>query len=165
MTVDTLTLQAVPDSVPQARRFIRRCVHALGADGACDDAETLVSELATNAVLHAKTDYTITISRTNGTILVRVFDLNSVLPRRRRYGPDSTTGRGILLVADLSTRWGVEAEGSGKVIWFELSVNGTPAGSDPLDDIDIDIDVDELLAAFDEPTDLGSAAPPQARAA
>lgn len=163
MTVESLTFAAVPDSVPQARRFIRRSVQALGAPAAGDDAETLVSELATNAVLHAKTDYTITISRTNGTILVRVFDMNSVLPRERHYGPDSTTGRGILLIARLATRWGVEPEGSGKAVWFELDVDGPHALPDHADDSGVD--VDELLAAFDDPAQPGSAAPPQARAA
>ena len=163
MTVDTLTLPAVPASVGQARLFIRRCVHALGADGVCDDAEALVSELATNVVLHAKTDYTVTITRTNGTIRVRVSDLNSVLPRQRHYGPESTTGRGILLVTQLSTHWGVEPQSPGKVVWFELSVDGPHATAADLDD---DIDVDALLAAFDDSTESGpSGSSPLDRAA
>ena len=162
MTVETLTLPAVPDSVPQARRFIRECAVAFGADGACDDAETLVSELATNVVLHAKTDFTVTMSRTDATIRVRVFDLSSLLPRQRHYGPDSTTGRGILLVARLSLRWGVEPEGTGKAVWFELDVDGT---SPLADDVDDGMDIDALLDGFDDPMDSGLAGTPQARAA
>jgi anti-sigma regulatory factor (Ser/Thr protein kinase) len=148
VTVNTLTLMAVAESVPQARRFVRQSVLALGADQACDDAESLVSELATNAVLHARTDYTITVSRTNGTIKVWVRDLSSMLPRARHYGTDSTTGRGMRLVASLALDWGVEADGAGKAIWFELDADGAHSVGDEWDIVDVD--PDQLLAAFDD---------------
>lgn len=151
MTVDSRTLPAAADSVPKARRFVRERVLALGAHGACDDAETLVSELATNAVLHAKTDYTITISRTGDTIRVRVFDLSTVLPRERHYGPDSTTGRGIRLIASLATDWGVEPEGAGKAVWFELPVDGTNPNTLRADTADLD--VEQLLGVYDDVDD------------
>ena len=164
MTADTLTLPAAADSVPQARRFIRQQLVALGADGACDDAETLISELATNAVLHAKTEYTIRVARTDGRVRIRVHDLSSVLPRERHYGPDSTTGRGIRLVATLAVNWGVESEGTGKAIWFELAVDGGHLVSPDWDD---DVDIDALLDTYDEePTELAEPGPQaQARAA
>ena len=163
MTADTLTLSAVAESVPRARRFVRQRIIDLGAGGASDDAETLVSELATNAVLHARTDYTITVSRTNGTIRVRVFDLSTVLPRERHYGPDSTTGRGIRLIASLALHWGVEPEGGGKAVWFELGIDGGRSAARDWDDAEID--VDQLLATFDDVTDYGADPAVQARAA
>ena len=161
MTTDTLTLPAAADSVPKARRFIRQQLVALGADGACDDAETLVSELATNAVLHAKTEYTLRVARTEDTVRIRVHDLSSVLPRERHYGHDSTTGRGIRLVATLAVAWGVEAEGTGKAIWFDLAADGRQVASAGWDD---DVDIEALLNAYnDEAAESGSR--PQARAA
>jgi hypothetical protein len=38
----------------------------------------------------------------------------------RRPGPDTVTGRGLLLVDALTDRWGAERTGDGKVVWFEL---------------------------------------------
>jgi anti-sigma regulatory factor (Ser/Thr protein kinase) len=149
VTGDTLTLPAVASSVPEARRFVRDALHALAAAGACDDAETLVSELATNAVLHARTEYTITVARTDGTVRVRVHDMSAVLPRQRTYGADSTTGRGIRLIASIAQDWGVEAEGEGKAVWFELPVEGRHAAIPSWDD---EIDVEALLDSFDDDT-------------
>lgn len=157
MTADSLTLTAVAESVPKARRFVRQCILDLGADGASDDAETLVSELATNAVLHARTDYTISVSRSDATVRVRVFDMSSVLPRERHYGPDSTTGRGIRLIASIALHWGVEPEADGKAVWFELGIDG--ARSDAQDWDEAEIDVDQLLAGYDDDVAGAGAAP------
>ena len=148
MPTDVVTLPAVAESVPDARRFIRRCLIEFDAEGAVDDAETLVSELATNAVLHAKTDFTIAVSRTNGTIHVRVHDLSAVLPRERHYGPDATTGRGIRLIAALALLWGVEPEGQGKAVWFELDAGGSSALTPGWDDATVDVDA--LLDSYDD---------------
>ena len=145
MSADSLTLPAQAESVSKARRFVRQRLLELGAPAAIDDAETLVSELATNAVLHARTDYTIAVSRTNGTIRVRVHDLSAVLPRQRHYGPDSTTGRGIRLVTALAVDWGVDPEHPGKAIWFDLAADGS-AGAISWDDVEIDA----LLDSFDD---------------
>jgi anti-sigma regulatory factor (Ser/Thr protein kinase) len=132
--------------VPEARRFVRDTLNALGAAGACDDAETLVSELATNAVLHAKTEFTIHVTRTDGTVRIRVHDLSTVLPRQRSYGLDSTTGRGIRLIMALAADWGVDRQGAGKAVWFELPADGASAdnGSD-----DSRTDVETLLTRYD----------------
>jgi anti-sigma regulatory factor (Ser/Thr protein kinase) len=60
VTTSQLTFPAEVSSVPAARRFARDSLIALGAAGACDDAEMLVCERATNAVLHARTSFTVT---------------------------------------------------------------------------------------------------------
>jgi anti-sigma regulatory factor (Ser/Thr protein kinase) len=145
VSADSLTLPAQAESVSKARRFVRQRLLELGAPAATDDAETLVSELATNAVLHARTEYTIEVSRTNGMIRVRVHDLSAVLPRQRHYGADSTTGRGIRLVTALAVDWGVDPEDPGKAIWFDLAVDGS-AEAISWDDFEIDA----LLDAFDD---------------
>lgn len=115
------------DSVPSARRFLRAALISLGAEGACDDAETLVAELATNVVLHARTEFSVDVARNGDAVRVLVRDLSPVLPRKRDYGLDATTGRGMRLVESLSTDWGVERVGGGKAVWFDLPVDGNPS--------------------------------------
>jgi anti-sigma regulatory factor (Ser/Thr protein kinase) len=141
-----VTLPAVTDSVRAARRFVSGALMDLDATGACDDAVTLVSELATNAVIHARTPYKIVVSRDGDTVRVGVHDLSAVVPRRRAYGLDATTGRGLRLIATISSDWGIDAETGGKVVWFELPCDGGPEVAAWY----ADVDVDALLDAFDD---------------
>jgi anti-sigma regulatory factor (Ser/Thr protein kinase) len=139
---ERLTLPALTESVPAARRFVMEALTGLDAAGACDDVVMLVSELATNAVIHARTPYTIVLSREGNTVRVGVHDLSAVIPRRRAYGLDATTGRGLRLVASISSAWGIEVENGGKVVWFEVRCDEerTP--------LVWYADVDALLSAF-----------------
>jgi anti-sigma regulatory factor (Ser/Thr protein kinase) len=141
-----VTLPAVTDSVSAARRFVRDALTDLDAAGACDDTVTLVCELATNAVIHARTPYTIAVSRQGNTVRVGVHDLSAVIPRRRSYGVDATTGRGLRLVATLASSWGIDAETAGKVVWFEVPCEGSQDAASWY----ADGDLEALLAAFDD---------------
>jgi anti-sigma regulatory factor (Ser/Thr protein kinase) len=143
----TLTLAPETDSVPRARRFVVETLTQIDAPGACDDAVALVSELATNAVIHARTPYTIVVSSSEGdTIRVGVHDFSAVIPRRRGYGLDATTGRGLRLVATIASTWGIEAQPDGKVVWFEVRREG----SRDVPSWYADVDLDALLDAFDD---------------
>ncbi len=113
---------------------------------ACDDVVTLVSELATNAVIHARTPYTIAVSHEGDTVRVWVHDLSAVIPRRRAYGLDATTGRGLRLVATLASSRGVDPETEGKVVWFEVPWEGSQDAAAWY----VEVDVDALLPAFDD---------------
>src|SRR3954449_5788036 len=145
--VATLTLPASTQSVPAARRFVTDALTDLGAAGTCDDAVALACELATNAVIHARTSYTIAVSRDGDAVRVGVHDRSTVIPRRRSYGLDATTGRGLRLVASMSSDWGIEAESGGKVVWFELPC----AGGDPTPpEWYADVDAEALLSTFNE---------------
>lgn len=141
-----LTLLAVTESVPAARRFVVDALTDLDAASVSDDVVALVSELATNAVIHARTPYTIVVSRDGNTVRVGVHDLSAATPRRRTYGLDATTGRGMRLVASISSDWGVEVEDGGKVVWFEVQCDG----GDPPVEWYADVDIDALLSAFDD---------------
>jgi anti-sigma regulatory factor (Ser/Thr protein kinase) len=87
----------------------------------------VVSELATNAVRHAGTVFEMTIEHVDGVVDLRVFDADSRLPMLAGTDDDATSGRGMQIVAAVSTEWGAgteERDGiSGKVVWarFELS--------------------------------------------
>ena len=51
---------------------------------------------------------------------MEVVDGSAMSPRTRRFSVESTTGRGLGLVEELSTRWGVEKRPDGKTVWFEV---------------------------------------------
>ena len=147
-----LTLPAEPASVPAARRFVREQLAELDAVAANDDAETLISELATNAVLHARTPFTLEVSREGQIVRVCVLDLSPRQPRTRDYGTYSTTGRGMRLVASIASDWGVQRQSPGKSVWFELSVAGGGSVAAWEDD---EMDVDALLARFGDDSEPG----------
>ena len=153
MRTPSVTLPADAVSVPAARRFVRDRLVDLGAVGACDDAEALVSELATNAVLHARTPFTVEVSRQGETVRVRVLDASPSPPRVRDYGTDATTGRGMRLVAAMSSDWGSESQSGGKGVWFELPAAGSTASVDGWHE---DPDVESLFASFGDVGPPGS---------
>jgi len=77
------------------------------------------SELATNAVLHARGSLRVTLERTGpGEVRLEVTDGSSRLPLQRRHSQLAGTGRGLQLVGALAEEWGVEVlAGRGKVVW------------------------------------------------
>ncbi len=110
---------ADPLSLAPARRFVQREL------AGCDpelvaDAVMAASELATNAVVHARTDFSVTVECTPDCLRVTVSDAGPGLPELRPTGPLAETGRGLLLVNALATRWGVENAPRGKVVWAEF---------------------------------------------
>ena len=95
-------------------------MHEWGCAEAVADAELLVSELVTNAVLHARSGARVDIEHVGTTVRVAVCDDSPALPRVRHYGPEAVTGRGMLLVQRIADRWGVEPCDDGKCVWFEF---------------------------------------------
>jgi len=80
-----------------------------------------VSELVTNAVLHARSSAEVTMRLGKGELWVGVSDESTGAAARKRYGPDAGTGRGLLLVERIATAWGTEPSGAGKLVWFQLA--------------------------------------------
>jgi anti-sigma regulatory factor (Ser/Thr protein kinase) len=117
--VAELELPPEPASVARARSFVHDAAAARSTQVG-NQLELLASELATNAVLHAKTPFIVRVGRSDGTIRLEVEDASSTLPRRKRYGPTAPVGRGLLLVERIANRWGVRAESAGKVVWAEI---------------------------------------------
>ena len=119
-----------PSSVPGARQFVADSLSAL-EPGLGETAALLVSELATNAVVHASSDFAVTVvyPTSSGRVRVEVVDGVPGQPMPLRPPPTAPHGRGLLLVSSLAQKWGVEGAGrrAGKTIWFEL----TPAASAP----------------------------------
>lgn len=129
-----LTLPGVPGSVPVARRFVQSALTAVHEDDLVWTASLLVTELVTNAALHARTEITIAVTAGGaGSVRLEVRDGSGRLPRSREYGVDATTGRRLRLIADLAARRGIEPVGGGKTVWVELDRPDTGSLSDASD--------------------------------
>jgi anti-sigma regulatory factor (Ser/Thr protein kinase) len=116
---DCLNLEPVSSSAAVARQWLSREL-ADCPDELVEDAALLLSELVTNAVLHAQTQVQVSVGSTGGRVRVEVTDSSPVLPTAKGYGTDAATGRGLQLVEALAERWGIAAVPGGKVVWFEV---------------------------------------------
>ena len=101
-----------------ARSFVRRALDDSGVSA--DLAVLLISELATNAVLHARTDFVVSVRIEDRRVRVEVQDANERPPVIGHTPPEATSGRGLHLVQSLSSSWGVEGRPEGKIVWFEV---------------------------------------------
>ncbi|HRE00156.1 MAG TPA: ATP-binding protein [Ilumatobacteraceae bacterium] len=115
--------------VAAARRFVRDTLQGEGQDAACDAAVLMVSELATNVVLHAGTSFEIVLDVSNGLIRVEIHDGMAVSHAFRDLienpptvvEPVAAGGRGIMLIGLTALRFGLQDNGpEGKAVWFEL---------------------------------------------
>jgi anti-sigma regulatory factor (Ser/Thr protein kinase) len=109
-----------PSSARRARRHVVEVLERAGLPGHADVAALLVSELVTNALLHARSAVTLRVDTGPTTVRVEVADASPRQLNRRRYSPESSTGRGLLLLEELASRWGVDPRTGGKAVWFEL---------------------------------------------
>ncbi|KWX05466.1 hypothetical protein TH66_01865 [Carbonactinospora thermoautotrophica] len=116
------TLPAVPGSVRQARQLTGEVVECLGLPRSVrDNVQLLTSELVTNAVLHGEGPVRIELV-IDSAIICRVADGLPTLPRLRNATLDDETGRGLLLLEELTDDWGSERTAEGKVVWFRLDL-------------------------------------------
>jgi len=106
--------------VRSARDLTTRALLDWGCPQPIGPATLIVSELVNNAILHARTDLTVSVARWGDLVRLAVHDATPERPVRR-HEPTQVTGRGMLLVAALSQSWGVlPTSGGGKVVWAVL---------------------------------------------
>ena len=115
-------LPAQATSASEARGLVRRLLVEAGRDDLGEPAALLVSEVVTNALLHAGTPVDLRLSYEHGSLLAQVGDGTPHLPSMRRYGSTSGTGRGLRLLDQMADEWGVTTRAGGKTVWFRLSV-------------------------------------------
>ncbi|HEX2038732.1 MAG TPA: PAS domain S-box protein [Acidimicrobiales bacterium] len=114
-----VALPPVRESARAARRLLREIVHDVGRDDWLDCAELALSEVVTNATLHAHTEIEVLVDVSPEVLCVQVRDHDKTLPIERHYGEEAVTGRGLGLVAAVTQRCGVQSLGeAGKVVWF-----------------------------------------------
>lgn len=133
-TVTVVTLPPASTAAGEARRAVRDVVRQAGASDLAEAAQLVISELVTNAVIHAGTHVTLRITAEAHAVRVEVADASPHLPVRRSWGHTAGTGRGLLIVEDQSDRWGAARVGDGKVVWFEI---GNPGGAPPVEDLSV----------------------------
>jgi len=115
-----ITVPSVPSSVASVRRYIVEVCRAAGLDGLSDTAALLVSEVATNALVHGSGDVRVRAAVVDGRLRVEVVDDDPGLPRPRAAQAMDEGGRGLALLEALASTWGTDARPDGKSVWFEL---------------------------------------------
>ncbi|MGR3932808.1 SpoIIE family protein phosphatase [Streptomyces sp. BRA346] len=118
-------LSADPVTVATARSWASRKLDAWGLADASDITELVVSELVTNAIRHAEGPIQLRLIR-DRTLICEVSDASSTAPHMRRARLSDEGGRGLLLVAQLTQRWGTRHTHTGKTIWCEQLVGAHP---------------------------------------
>ncbi|PRY14182.1 anti-sigma regulatory factor (Ser/Thr protein kinase) [Kineococcus rhizosphaerae] len=119
--LSSLSLERSRRAASQARSFVReRCLEAGVAEGVCDSAVLMVSELVTNAVEHARSRVELAVAVSPRDVHVEVGDHNAALPAVRHPDTGAVHGRGMAIVDALASAWGVRPAGRGKTVWFDL---------------------------------------------
>jgi anti-sigma regulatory factor (Ser/Thr protein kinase) len=113
-----------PVVVREVRDFVRDVLRQWGDHALLGEAELIVAELATNAVLHACSPFRVSVSRTSTEVKIAVRDASSIMPANVIGPVDREGGRGISIVAAVSERWATDPEADGKTIWAKLPTSG-----------------------------------------
>lgn len=152
-----------PESARLARQIVLEALADAGRSDLVDVAGLLVSELVTNAIVHARTSIELEVVSGPDGVRVAVHDGSPNQPTPRHYGTSATTGRGLELVEIMADRHGTDADAdadasddapaggsgtagmSGKTVWFELGTGRTvtvhPPTSHPASSDDAELTV------------------------
>jgi anti-sigma regulatory factor (Ser/Thr protein kinase) len=122
-----MVAETVPASVARIRQFAVDACRSTAAEVDVDTVALLVSEVATNALVHGTGQVLVRVlPAASAGVRVEVRDGSSRLPARRRATSLDEGGRGIALVEELAHAWGSELTADGKTVWFELSADVLP---------------------------------------
>lgn len=127
-----LTIPAAPEAIKIARSFTRDTLRSWDMTGLADDAQLVVSELVTNALMHTRDSdlpgprpvIGLRLMAQPPWLLCMVTDPSQQIPLPRQADPDDCSGRGLQVIESCSSRWGWNLlDESGKIVWALL-----PAG-------------------------------------
>ncbi|WP_406411135.1 ATP-binding protein [Streptomyces halstedii] len=123
------TLPREAQQARTARLLVTMALRAWGLGGLDDDARLVMTELVSNAVVHARRGLVrVTVTRvTARRVRVAVVDFSAEQPSPQSSGEDIESGRGLAIVEALSGQWGVDPLPWGKRVWAELEAFGAPA--------------------------------------
>lgn len=124
-----LLLPPLATSAGTARRLLRDALEGVEPEDSVDAAQVAVSEIVTNALVHAGTPMRLRVILGEG-LRVELEDGSPHLPHQRDYSSIAATGRGLHMVSQMVDKWGAYPEGDGKVVWFEI-VDGESGASGP----------------------------------
>ncbi|MEU6172238.1 SpoIIE family protein phosphatase [Streptantibioticus parmotrematis] len=115
-------LPSDPAAVADARREVLRQLDDWGLAELAFTTELIVSELVTNAIRYAGEAVGLRLIR-GQSLICEVSDTSNSQPRLRRARTTDEGGRGLFLVANLTSRWGSRYGTSGKTIWTEQPID------------------------------------------
>ncbi|MFJ1972534.1 SpoIIE family protein phosphatase [Streptomyces sp. NPDC087903] len=119
------TIDPDPAAVAAARKNAVARLEEWGLNEAAFVTELIVSELVTNAIRHARPPIQLRLIH-DRSLICEVSDASNTAPHMRRARTFDEGGRGLLLVAQLTQRWGTRPTAEGKTIWTEQSLDGPP---------------------------------------
>ena len=112
------TFPSEAESASRARSFVSQQLTEHDLSYLVEDIRLVASELATNAMLHARTPFTISLEQLARVVLLTVQDGSRSAPERVDAKVMDTQGRGLFLVDHTSHDWGVtEGPGGSKSVW------------------------------------------------
>ena len=114
-----------------ARRFVLEMLGPWREQQLAQDAALVVTELATNAVLHAGSAFSVSLTLSADVIRISVGDTVPLGPPGGGARLPAAPGHGLGVIAAMAIRWGFETLASGKAVWAELALADQPwlAGS------------------------------------
>ena len=127
----------VPASAAAARRLVGDACLAWDLEHMRDRANLVVSELAANAILHAATDFDVTVAYTGRYLRIAVQDGSTAMPRPVKNPKASGSiipagsGRGLVIIAAAATHWGSIRLPDGKIVWAHLRAHPLPPAQSP----------------------------------
>ncbi len=130
-------------AVSEARRFAEARLRQHGLEELATDVQLVVTELVTNALLHAHPPIRLVVQVTPPRARVEVHDRSHAMPLPLNPDVDAMTGRGLRIAQGLSTSWGATPEGEGKYLWAELE-----AGRGPAKAVVGELERDQLIEAW-----------------
>lgn len=116
-------LPATTESCARARDIVVQACRDWDLDHVAGDAEVIVAELVSNAVLHARPPMRLLLAVRGARLHVAVRDGSGTLPQPARGGPPPPAidcGRGLLLIDTIAAAWGSMRTTEGKVVWATL---------------------------------------------
>lgn len=119
-----LVVPSLPQSIARIRRYAVDACIACGHEADCDTVALLVSEVATNALIHGSGEVRVRVLADGPVVRVEVTDGSPAVPVQREAGQYAEGGRGIALVDALAADWGTLSDDPGKTVWFEVAPRG-----------------------------------------
>lgn len=122
----TRTFAGSREDTRAARGFALGMLEPWRGEQLAADIALVVTELATNAVLHAGSAFCVSLALSGGAIRISVSDTLPLGASGVDQHLAAVSGHGLGVVAAIATRWGVESVPSGKAVWAELPLPGSP---------------------------------------
>jgi len=118
-----LRLEPSSGAAAAARRLVDRACSEWHVQAILDPARLVVTELVSNAVRHARTQIQVTLHRRAHELRIEVHDNSPESPRpAKAVRSTSEGGRGLIVVAALTTAWGATHTATGKIVWATLAL-------------------------------------------